>query len=129
MVIPSTKLYITVARRSAFASSFANTQGSVSSIYLLHLLKIAKISVKASATFKSAILACTLSKAPVITAFKSSSIAASATPLSVTTPPKYLLLMEMVLFTRLPRVFAKSEFNLSTINSQVMVPSFSKGIS
>ena len=43
----------------AFASSFASTHGSVSSIYLFNLLKIAKISVKESATLRSAIFAFT----------------------------------------------------------------------
>ena len=35
-------------------------------------------------------------------------------------PPKYLLLMEIVRFTRFPRVFARSEFTRSTISSQEM---------
>ena len=44
-------------------------------------------------------------------------------------PPKYLFDMEMVRFTRFPRVFASSEFIRSTISSQVITPSLSNGIS
>ena len=62
------------------------------------------------------------------TAFRSSSTA-SATPESVTFPPKYLLDMEMVRFTRFPRMLARSEFIRSTISSQEITPSLSKGIS
>ena len=36
---------------------------------------------------------------------------------------------KLVRFTRLPRVFASSEFRRSTISSQVITPSFSNGIS
>ena len=57
----STRLYSTVASLSFFASSFANTHGSVSSIYLLQRLNSAKISVRASATLRSSILTSTLS--------------------------------------------------------------------
>ena len=45
-----------------------------------------------------------------------------AAPVFVTTPPKYLLLMEMVRFNRFPRVLARSEFIRSTSSSQVMTP-------
>ncbi len=126
--MPSTRLYRTVASLSFFASSFASTHGSVSSMYLLQRLNRLKISVSASATRSSAIFASTLSYVPVATAFRSSSTA-SAAPLSSTTPPKYLLLMEIVLLTRFPSVFARSEFSLSTIRSHVIEPSFSYGIS
>ena len=36
---------------------------------------------------------------------------------------------EPVRFTRFPRIFARSEFMRSTINSQEITPSFSNGIS
>ena len=44
-------------------------------------------------------------------------------------PPKYLFVMEMVRFTRLPSVLARSEFRRSTISSHEITPSFSNGIS
>ena len=72
--------------------------------------------------------AATFAFVAVTTAFRSSSTS-SAAPVFVTTPPKYLLLMEMVRFTRFPRVLARSEFIRSTSSSQVMTPSFSNGIS
>ena len=87
-----------------------------------------KTSEMASATRKSSIFAFTLSLAAVATTFKSSSTA-SSTPVFVTTPPKYLLHIEIVRFTRFPNILARSEFNRSTTNSQVMIPSLSKGIS
>ena len=71
IIMPSTRLYSTVESLSDFASSLASTQGSVSSIYLLQRLKIAKISVRASATRRSAIFSATLSYAPMATAFRS----------------------------------------------------------
>ena len=128
MVILSTRLYRTSARRSFFASSFASAHGMVSSMYLLQRLNRLKISVIESATRRSSILAATFALVPVTTAFRSASTS-SSTPVFVTTPPKYLLDMEMVRFTRLPRVLARSEFSLSTISSQVITPSFSNGIS
>ena len=82
----------------------------------------------ASATRRSSIFAAAFAYVPVTTAFRSSSTA-SAAPLSQTTPPKYLLLMEIVRFTRLPRVFARSELIRSVRSSQLITPSFSKGIS
>ena len=126
MVMLSTRLYRTSSRRSFFASSFASAHGIVSSMYLLQRLNRPKISVIASATRSSSIFAATF--ASVTTAFRSSSTS-SAAPVFVTTPPKYLLLMEMVRFTRFPRVLARSEFIRSTSSSQVMTPSFSNGIS
>jgi len=63
------------------------------------------------------------------TTFFRSSSTGSVTPLSATTPPKYWFVIDTVLFTRLPRIFARSEFSLSTISSQVITPSFSNGIS
>ena len=56
-------------------------------------------------------------------------IAVVDSDLAETMPPKYLLLMEIVRLTRFPRILARSEFILSTMSSQVIVPSFSKGIS
>ncbi len=128
MVMPSTRLYKTSASLGFLSSSFAKIQGVVSSIYLLHLLNMEKISVSASATRSCSILASVFLTAFMTVAFRSSSTG-SVTPVLVTRPPKYLLLMLMVRFTRLPSVFAKSEFILSIISSQVMMPSFSNGIS
>jgi hypothetical protein len=65
----------------------------------------------------------------VTTALRSPSIAASSTPVLLTTPPKYLLDIAIVLFTRLPSVLARSEFIRSTISSHEITPSFSNGIS
>ena len=124
----SIRLYSTVSRRSFAASSFASAHGIVSSIYLLHRLNSAKISVIASATRRSFILDSTTFGVFSTTAFRSASTA-SATPLSVTLPPKYLFVMEMVRFTRLPSVLARSEFRRSTISSHEITPSFSNGIS
>ena len=124
----STKLYKTVARRGLDASSFAKIHGVVSSIYLLQRLNRLKISVNASATRSSSILAVTTSTVPVTTFFRSSSTGSDTFSL-VTTPSKYLLLMEIVRFTRFPRVFAKSELRRSVTNSQEITPSLSKGIS
>jgi len=118
----------TVSRRSFFASSFASTHGIVSSMYLLQRLKRLKISVIASATRSSSILSSTAFGVLSVTAFRSASTS-SATPLSVTVPPKYLFVMETVLLTRFPSVFARSEFMRSTISSHVITPSFSNGIS
>ena len=44
-------------------------------------------------------------------------------------PSKYLLDMEMVRLTRLPRILARSELMRSTTRSQVIVPSWANGIS
>ena len=126
--IPWIRFHNTVDRRSFFDSSFPSTHGVVSSIYLLQRLNSAKISVIASATRSSPIFASTRSTVEVTTFFKSSSTS-SQTFLLETTPSKYLLLMEMVRFTRFPSVFARSEFIRSTISSQEITPSFSNGIS
>ena len=126
--IPSTRLYSTSDRRSFLVSSLARAQGMVSSIYLLQRLNRLKISVMASATRRSSILASTLSTTALDIAFSSSSTG-SVTPVLLTTPSKYLFDMEIVRLTRLPKVLASSEFILSTISSQVITPSFSKGIS
>ena len=128
MQMLSTRLYSTVESRSAFVSSFASAHGMVSSMYLLQRLNSVKISEIASATRSSSILACTRALVPVATALRSASTS-SAAPLSATTPPKYLLLIEIVRFTRLPSVFARSEFVRSISRSHVMVPSDSNGIS
>ena len=124
IAIPSVRLYITSFSLSALSSLLASTQGSVSSMYLLSLLSSVNTSEIASETLCSSILAATLSLAAVATALRSASTS-SDTPVLVTTPPKYLLLIEIVLFTRLPRILARSELNLSTTKSQVIVPSFS----
>ena len=124
----SVRLYITSARRGFVSSLFARVQGIVSSIYLLQRLNRVKISVRASATRSLSIFSAVFFTAPSTTAFRSSSTG-SVTPLASTTPPKYLLLMEIVRFTRLPSTFARSEFIRSTISSQLITPSFSNGIS
>ena len=124
----SIRLKSTVSRRSLFTSSFARAQGMVSSMYLLQRLNRVKISVMASATRRSSILLSTAFGMFSVTAFRSASTSPD-TPLSVTVPPKYLFVMEIVRFTRFPRVFARSEFILSTISSQEITPSLSKGIS
>ena len=128
IVIASVRLYKTSDRRAFFSSSLARVHGVVSSMYLLLLLKMPKISVMASATRSFSILASAFFTASRTTAFKSASTS-SAAPVFSTTPPKYLLVMETVRFTRFPRMFAKSEFMRSTINSHVITPSLSKGIS
>ena len=128
ILILFTRLYNTSDRRGMVASSLARIQGVVSSMYLLQRLNRLKISVIASATRSSAILATTLSFASIATLARSSSTG-SITPVRLTTPPKYLLLMEMVRFTRFPMVFARSELMRSTRRSQEITPSFSKGIS
>ena len=62
--------------------------------------------------------ASTLETVPAMTDLKLSSIPfPSVTPLFVTLPPKYLLLIAIVRLTRLPSVFASSEFHLSTMRS------------
>ena len=128
MEMLSTRLYRTVARRSCFVSSFASAHGIVSSMYLLQRLNRVNTSLMASATRSPDIFSATLSLVAVTTAFRSASTD-SVTPLSSSTPPKYLLLMEMVRFTRLPSVLARSEFIRSTISSQEITPSLSNGIS
>ena len=129
---PSEMLWIrfhrTVSRRSFLSSSFASAHGMVSSIYLLQRLNRLKISVIASATRSSSIFASTSFGVFSVTAFRSASTS-SVTPLFVTVPPKYLFVIEIVRFTRLPSVLARSEFSLSTINSHEITPSFSNGIS
>ena len=127
-VMDSVRLYSTSARRSWSASSFASTHGVVSSMYLLQRRNRSNTAVIASATRSLSIFSCTLSLVPVTTAFKSSSTS-SAAPVFLTTPSKYLLLMEIVLFTRFPKILARSELNLSITSSHVMTPSFSNGIS
>ena len=61
--------------------------------------------------------------------FSSTPAPSLVTPVLFTTPPKYLLDMAIVLFTRLPRVLARSEFIRSTKSSHDITPSFSNGIS
>ena len=117
-----------MASLSCLSSSLASAQGIVSSMYLLHLLNNVKISVIASATLNLSIFSAALTGVSKITFLKSSSTS-SSTPLLLTTPSKYLFDIEIVLLTRFPNVLARSEFILSTINSQVIVPSFSNGIS
>ena len=57
-------------------------------------------------------------RAPEIISFKDASMPSlSDTFLLKMVPPKYLLLIATVLLTRLPIVFASSEFHLSTIRS------------
>ena len=126
--IPWIRFQRTVSRRSFFSSSFANAHGIVSSIYLLQRLNRLKISVIASATRSPSIFASTAFGVLSITAFRSASTS-SAAPLSETTPPKYLFVIETVRFTRFPNVLARSEFKRSTISSHVITPSFSNGIS
>ena len=126
--IPWIRFHNTVDRRSFFDSSFPSTHGVVSSIYLLQRLNRLKISVIASATRRSFIFSATAFAVFSTTAFRSASTS-SATPVSVTVPPKYLFVMEIVRFTRFPSVLARSEFRRSTISSQEITPSFSNGIS
>ena len=85
-------------------------------MYLLQRLKRLKISVMASATRSSSILAVTLVTADLAVSFSSSSTASRALVRS-TTPPKYLLDMATVLLTRLPSVLARSAFSRSTSSS------------
>ena len=114
----SRRLYSTVARRSLSPPSRPNIQGSVSSIYLLHLLNRSKISVTASATRSLSIFAVTLETVSAVTFLRSASIPLSSSLFVFSTlPSKYLLLMEMVRLTRFPKVFASSEFQRSTISS------------
>jgi len=129
--MPSVRLYSTSERRAFCDSSLASFHGSVSSMYLLQRLKRLKISVIASATRSSSILAVTAATVPVTHSLRLASVSLSCpiSPVCVTTPPKYLLLIAMVRFTRLPSVFASSEFMRSTMRSQEMTPSFSNGIS
>ena len=82
----------------------------------------------ASATRSLSIFSITLPAVPVTTSIKSLSIS-SSTPVLLTTPSKYLLDMDIVLFTRFPSVFASSELILSIISSHDITPSFSNGIS
>ena len=85
-------------------------------MYLLQRLKRLKISVMASATRSSSILAVTFLTAAVAVSFSSSSTASRA-PVFSTTPPKYLLDMATVRFTRFPSVLARSAFSRSTSSS------------
>ena len=128
MLILSVRLYITSLSLSFLASSFASTQGSVSSIYLLQRLNRLKISVMASATWSPSILDSTAAFVALTTETRSSSTL-SLTPVLSTTPSKYLFVIDIVLFTRFPKTLARSELILSTTSSQVITPSFSKGIS
>ena len=87
-----------------------------------------KIASNASDDLKLSIFSITflgISKATVI----SSSSISSLTPGLLTTPLKYLLDIAIVLFTKLPNIFARSELILSINKSQVMLPSLSNGIS
>jgi len=124
----STRLYRTVLSLSFLSSSFASAQGIVSSIYLLHLLNSANISVIASATLSLSMHSATLYLQSMTTFFRSSSTG-SVTFVLVTMPPKYLLDIDMVLLTKFPSVFASSELSLSTMSSHEITPSFSNGIS
>ena len=105
----------------------------VSSIYLLHLLNNVHISVIASATRSSDIFFTTFSTVISTTSLRSVSTSIAPATLSslasVSTPSKYLFVMDIVLLTRFPSTFARSELNLSTISSQLITPSLSKGIS
>src|SRR5699024_5492379 len=124
--ILSIKLYKTVAKRSFLLSSLANAHGIVSSIYLLVLLSNVKIASNASDDLKSSILFITffgISNAVLI----NSSSTGSYTFGLLTIPSKYLLDIEIVLFTKLPNTFAKSEFIFSINKSHVILPSLSYG--
>ena len=92
-----------------FASSFASTHGIVSSIYLLQRLKRLKNFLSLHLPH-AALPSCLRLLFGVfsVTAFRSASTS-SATPLSVTVPPKYLFVMETVLLTRFPSVLARSD--------------------
>ena len=124
----STRLYRTVFSLSFLSSSFASAQGIVSSMYLLHLLNSANISVIASATLSLSMHSATLYLQSITTFLRSSSTG-SVTLVFVTMPPKYLFDIDMVLLTRFPSVFASSELSLSTMSSHEITPSFSNGIS
>ncbi|CRH85759.1 Uncharacterised protein [Chlamydia trachomatis] len=126
--ILSNKLYKTVAKRSFLASSLASTHGSVSSIYLLVRRNKAKISSKASPTWKESICFVTFSKVASAKLFNSWSTSSSTCGL-LTLPSKYLFDMAIVRETKLPNTFAKSLLILSITNSQVIVPSWANGIS
>ena len=102
-------------------------------MYLLHLLNNVHISVIASATRSSDIFFTTFSTVISTTSLRSVSTSIAPATLSslasVSTPSKYLFVIDIVLLTRFPSTFARSELNLSTISSQLITPSLSKGIS
>ena len=122
------KLYNTVFNLSSLLGSFAIAQGSVSSIYLLHLLKISKADSTASWIFKSSMLFMVLSMQSFATVYKLSSNS-SFTFLSSSVPAKYLFIIAIVLLTRFPRTFARSVLYLSVTSFKLTTPSLSYGIS
>ena len=124
----SNRLYNTVAKRSFLLSSLPNTQGVVSSIYLLQRFNKVKISSMASPTCNVSIFLATRFGVSNAKSISSLSISSRSNGLEIT-PLKYLFCIEIVRFTRFPKTFAKSEFIRSTIKSQVIVPSCANGIS
>ncbi len=110
--IASISSYITVLSLGSVASSLANAQGVVSSMYLFARRARVITSSTASAILKASMCALIFSTALSAVASRSRSVSfLSAGP--STTPPKYLLTIATVLLTRLPRVFARSELYLS----------------
>ena len=118
----SARLCITTSSLSLFASSFASTQGVVSSMYLFVLWTTFQISSRAMLNFHSFIASSTLSAHVVASSFSSAS-GPSSFPAAGMMPPQYLSIIETVLETRFPRSFARSKFILLSITSLVKIPS------
>ena len=109
-------------------SSFASTQGAVSSIYLLVRETNFQRSVRAVENCMASMLASTRDFVSEASSARLSSKSPAACA-SGSFPPKYLPTMEEVLESRFPRSFARSEFMRLISASLVKTPSAPKGTS
>ncbi len=125
--IPWIRFHNTVDRRSFFDSSFPSTHGVVSSIYLLQRLNRLKISDRICHTQVFHLFIYCLCS--ILYDCLQVSIHSSATPVSVTVPPKYLFVIGNRTVYKVSKRIGRSEFRRSTISSQEITPSFSNGIS
>ena len=122
----STRLYMTSARRGAFASSFARTQGIVSSMYLFARWMQRKTSSSARCGWRASICAAYFSGRARSMTLSSSSIG-SALRAAGRTPPKYFSTIAVVRDTRLPRSLARSVLIVEISSSLEKLPSEPKG--
>ncbi len=97
----SSRLYITVARRALFASSFASTQGAVSSIYLFAREMTLKTSSSAVWVWKVSISFSYLPRSSPAIVLSSQSIS-SACRSAGSVPSKYFTTIATVRLSRLP---------------------------
>ena len=124
----SHRLYSTAARRGRLASSFASTQGAVSSMYLLARWMTLKISASAFGTCRTSMHAVTFAgRASTMAASSSSS--GSALRWAGRVPPKYFSIIATLRESRLPRSLARSALIRLISASLEKIPSLPNGIS